>query len=92
MQTEKEQFRNYLKKTGIIDSLTRVFTTLYETQEKPQDPTDWLKSNLGQIIGVDIIALEKENEELKEKVKELNKLIKEQEKKEETSETNEIKE
>ncbi|PRP81557.1 hypothetical protein PROFUN_01070 [Planoprotostelium fungivorum] len=79
---EKEEFRNYLEKSGVIDALTKVLVGLYEEHEKPSDALDWIKKHLGSVIGVDIDALKKENEDLKkanaeltQKVEELNKKL-----------------
>jgi len=63
--SEKEEFRNYLEKSGVIDALTKVLVGLYEEHEKPADALDWIKKHLGSVIGIDIDALKKENEELK---------------------------
>jgi len=83
---EKEEFRNYLEKSGVIDALTKVLVGLYEENEKPADALDWIKKHLGAVIGVDIDALKKENDELKktkieltQKVEELSKKLSEQE-------------
>jgi hypothetical protein len=73
MQSEKDQFRTYLKKSGIIDALTKVLVAVYEDQEKPKDSVEFLKKHLGPVIGVDIEALEKENAELKAKIEQLSK-------------------
>jgi regulator of replication initiation timing len=89
MQTsEKEQFKNYLKKSGIIDVLTKVLASLYEEQDRPKDAIEFLKRHVGAVIGVDIEALQRENNELKLKVKELTKRIEELQQLKATANTN----
>lgn len=62
---EKEEFRNYLEKSGVIDSLTKVLVGLYEEPEKPSDALDFIRRHLGSAIGIDIDGLRQENQELK---------------------------
>ena len=45
--------------------------SLYEEPEKPSDALDYVRKQLGSIVGVDIDGLRKENEQLSTKVKEL---------------------
>jgi len=79
---EKEEFRNYLEKSGVIDSLTKVLVGLYEESEKPSDALDFIRRHLGSAIGIDIDALKQENQDLKtqnaellQKVEELTKKL-----------------
>jgi len=69
--SEKEEFRNYLEKSGIIDALTKVLVGLYEEHEKPVDALEWMKSHLGSVASFEVDALKKENEELRKKNAEL---------------------
>lgn len=75
--SEKEEFRNYLEKSGVIDALTKVLVGLYEENEKPNDALDWIKKHLGSVIGVDIDALKRENEELKKAKHDLTQRVEE---------------
>ena len=34
-EQKKEEFRKYLEKSGVIDSMTRVLVGLYETPDRP---------------------------------------------------------
>ncbi|EHB00256.1 C-Myc-binding protein [Heterocephalus glaber] len=42
-----EQFRRYLEKSGVLDTLTKVLVALYEEPEKPNSALDFLKHHLG---------------------------------------------
>eukprot|EP01111_Echinosteliopsis_oligospora_P009108 TRINITY_DN260_c0_g1_i1.p1 TRINITY_DN260_c0_g1~~TRINITY_DN260_c0_g1_i1.p1 ORF type:complete len:102 (-),score=39.94 TRINITY_DN260_c0_g1_i1:52-357(-) len=89
---EKEEFRNYLEKSGVIDSMTKVLVGLYEEPEKPSDALDFIRRHLGSAAGVDIDGLKQENLDLKsqvaeltQKVEELTKKLQENEEKKETA-------
>lgn len=55
IDNKKEDFRKYLERNGVIDTLTKgnnksynpVLVGLYEEPEKPDSPTDYIKSFLG---------------------------------------------
>mmetsp|Transcript_31622 Transcript_31622/g.58099 ORF Transcript_31622/g.58099 Transcript_31622/m.58099 type:complete len:97 (-) Transcript_31622:87-377(-) len=63
--SQKEEFRKYLEKNGIISQLTRVLVGLYEEPERPANAVDYIKKYLGAPSGVDVEELRAENEELK---------------------------
>ena len=46
IESKKDDYRNYLEKTGVVDKLTRVLVALYETNEKPQNALEFIKKNL----------------------------------------------
>ncbi|KAJ8389405.1 hypothetical protein AAFF_G00119430 [Aldrovandia affinis] len=46
-ESRREQFRRYLEKAGVLDSLTSVLVALYEETEKPNNALDFLKQHLG---------------------------------------------
>ncbi|KAJ8405037.1 hypothetical protein AAFF_G00329580 [Aldrovandia affinis] len=46
-ESKREQFRRYLEKAGVLDSLTSVLIALYEENEKPNNALDFLKQHLG---------------------------------------------
>jgi hypothetical protein len=79
--SEKEEFKNYLEKSGVIDALVKVLVGLYEEYERPNDALDWIKKHLGSAIGTDIELLKKENEDLKKINNDLNQKIEELSKK-----------
>jgi len=84
---EKEEFRNYLEKSGVIDSLTKVLVGLYEEPEKPSDALDFIRKHLGSAIGIDIDALRQENQDLKTQNVELRQQVEELTKKLEAKES-----
>mmetsp|Transcript_59293 Transcript_59293/g.190782 ORF Transcript_59293/g.190782 Transcript_59293/m.190782 type:complete len:98 (+) Transcript_59293:93-386(+) len=63
--SQKEEFRKYLEKNGIIAQLTRVLVGLYEEPERPANAIDYIKKYLGAPTGVDVEELRAENDELK---------------------------
>lgn len=71
MENKREAFRKYLDDGGVLDSLTRVLVALYEEPENPEDPLEYIKQFLGSPNGIDVDSLQKENEELKEQVTQL---------------------
>eukprot|EP00005_Dracoamoeba_jomungandri_P004543 CAMPEP_0174254762 /NCGR_PEP_ID=MMETSP0439-20130205/4100_1 /TAXON_ID=0 /ORGANISM="Stereomyxa ramosa, Strain Chinc5" /LENGTH=95 /DNA_ID=CAMNT_0015336563 /DNA_START=16 /DNA_END=303 /DNA_ORIENTATION=- len=62
---DKEEFRDYLERSGVIDTLTKALAGLYEEKEKPASPLDFVKQHL--LLGEEsnLAALEKENKSLK---------------------------
>ncbi|VEU43531.1 unnamed protein product [Pseudo-nitzschia multistriata] len=63
--SKKEEFRNYLEKSGVLDTLTKVLVGLYEEPERPSNAIEYIKRYLGAPKNVDVIALQRENEELR---------------------------
>mmetsp|Transcript_36483 Transcript_36483/g.100471 ORF Transcript_36483/g.100471 Transcript_36483/m.100471 type:complete len:98 (+) Transcript_36483:82-375(+) len=70
--SQKEEFRRYLEKNGIISQLTKVLVGLYEEPERPPNAIDYIKKYLGAPTGVDVEEMRVENEELKRKNAELD--------------------
>lgn len=68
-ESKREEFRKYLEGAGVLDALTKVLVGLYEEPDKPRDPLDFLKQHLhaGMPESIDIEALKKEVEELKQR-------------------------
>ncbi|XP_074543221.1 C-Myc-binding protein [Halichoeres trimaculatus] len=46
-ESKREQFRRYLEKTGVLDTITSVLVALYEENDKPNNAVDFLKLHLG---------------------------------------------
>ncbi|KAM4568394.1 c-Myc-binding protein-like [Fundulus diaphanus] len=67
--SKREHFRRYLEKTGVVDSLTSVFVSLYEQQEKPANALEFVKQHLGTVdlTSADTEALKQEVSNLRER-------------------------
>ena len=77
--SEKEDFKSYLEKTGVVDLLTKVLVNLYEQSDRPVDALEFLKA---QMMTGDVDRLKREiedlkaaNSELKQRVIELTKQL-----------------
>ncbi|XP_023119893.2 C-Myc-binding protein [Amphiprion ocellaris] len=46
-ESKREQFRRYLEKSGVLDTITSVLVALYEETEKPNNALDFIKLHLG---------------------------------------------
>jgi len=64
-EAKKEDFRKYLEKSNVIDSLTKVLVNLYEEPERPDKPMEFIKKALGGPVQADVDALRNENDALK---------------------------
>merc|ERR1712224_73482 len=73
--SQKEEFRKYLEKNGVISQLTRVLVGLYEEPERPVNAVDYIKKYLGAPTGVDVEELRAENDDLKAKNAELEQKV-----------------
>uniref|UniRef100_UPI0037E91D27 c-Myc-binding protein-like n=1 Tax=Semicossyphus pulcher TaxID=241346 RepID=UPI0037E91D27 len=71
--TKREQFRRYLEKAGVVDSLTSVLVALYEQQERPSNALEFVKQNLGAagLDSTDTEALQQEVLDLRQKCERL---------------------
>ncbi|XP_020795974.1 c-Myc-binding protein [Boleophthalmus pectinirostris] len=70
--SKREQFRRYLEKGGVIDSLTSVLVNLYEQQEKPTNALEFVKQHLGAVAdSSDTDSLEQELADLRQKCAQL---------------------
>lgn len=76
---KKEEFRKYLEKSGVIDALTKVLVGLYEEPERPPSAVDYVRKYLGSssTSNVDVDALRNENEELRNRIRELSRTVEE---------------
>ncbi|XP_011869666.1 PREDICTED: C-Myc-binding protein-like [Vollenhovia emeryi] len=70
---KREEFRKYLDECGVMVALTKILVSLYEETEKPPDPVDYIRRNLGGIVTdtSDIDSVKKELEESKATIAEL---------------------
>jgi FtsZ-binding cell division protein ZapB len=71
-EAKREEFRKYLEKNGVLDALTKVLVGLYEEPDKPNDALEFVKKHLHSGAGgVDAEVLQREVEELRERVQAL---------------------
>jgi hypothetical protein len=43
--SKREEFRKYLEKTGVLDAFTKTLVELYEENEKPNEPLQFVKNS-----------------------------------------------
>ena len=77
MESKRENYRKYLESGKVMDALTKALVSLYEEPEQPEDPLNYIRQCLGASEGVDVDALVRENQELKEQIQNLTKQIEE---------------
>ncbi|XP_061920057.1 c-Myc-binding protein-like [Entelurus aequoreus] len=70
---KREQFRRYLEKAGVVDSLTSVLVALYEQPEKPNNALEFVKQHLGTpgLNAADTEALQQEVMDLRQRCERL---------------------
>ncbi|KAL7630553.1 UNVERIFIED_CONTAM: hypothetical protein RMT77_019039 [Armadillidium vulgare] len=77
MEPEREKFRAYVEKSGLMSTLTNVLVTLYEEPNKPKDALTYVLESLGaqrcdvkkiELLEEKVKELEKENESLREQL------------------------
>lgn len=79
--SKRENFRQYLEAGKVVEALTGALVALYEEPEQPADPLNYIRQILGANESVDIDALVRRNQELKEEIASLNHQIQEIEEK-----------
>ena len=82
IEAKKDEFRAYLEKTGVVDQLTKVLVSLYEENDKPSNPLEFIKRNMSAPEEIDqdnlkneYLRLKEENEKLKQRVTDLQKQL-----------------
>ncbi|KAL0221134.1 hypothetical protein RCL1_000988 [Eukaryota sp. TZLM3-RCL] len=72
---KKEEFRKYLEKCGIIDTLTKALVALYEEPDRPTNGLEYLRQYLDSSSSssgsAEVDSLRQENEDLKRQNQEL---------------------
>nr|ACO15451.1 C-Myc-binding protein [Caligus clemensi] len=71
IDAKREEFRKYLEREGILQSLTSVLVSLYEEPEKPKDGLLYLKNNFAR-GSANAVPLPPQNDEELAKLKEQN--------------------
>ncbi|CAF0857639.1 unnamed protein product [Adineta ricciae] len=72
-ESKREEFRRYLEKGGVVDSITRALVALYEEAEKPHNASEFVRRYMG-ATGPDTAEMETIKNELmvtREKYEEL---------------------
>ncbi|GAB4836039.1 hypothetical protein Ancab_000956 [Ancistrocladus abbreviatus] len=46
-EAKKEAFRKYLDSSGVLDALTKVLVALYEQNDRPTSPIEFIQQKLG---------------------------------------------
>lgn len=72
IDAKREEFRKYLEKEGVLESLTKALVALYEEPDKPSDALSFVRNNFAasemQTIKAQLENLTKENDQLKNKI------------------------
>jgi hypothetical protein len=74
-ETKRENFRKYLETGNVMETLTRALVSLYEEPEQPSDPLNYIRDAIGAGEGVDVEALVRKNQDLKEEIASLKQQI-----------------
>ncbi|XP_050527082.1 c-Myc-binding protein-like [Daktulosphaira vitifoliae] len=62
LDVKREEFKNFLETAGVLTALTNVLIKLYELDEKPVDPLEFMRNHMTEII-TEKVELEKLKEE-----------------------------
>lgn len=54
-----------------MDTLSKIIVSLYELQEKPEDPLQYIQDYLGSSNGIDMPAIRAENAKMAKRIEEL---------------------
>ena len=77
LETKREQFRAYLEKEGILESISKALVTLYEESDKPKEALAFVRKNIAAAeldsMKAQVESLSQENEKLKSEVASLGK-------------------
>ncbi|XP_065218025.1 c-Myc-binding protein [Planococcus citri] len=46
IDSKREEFRKYLETAGVMDTITRILTMIYECTDKPADPLQFLRDEI----------------------------------------------
>ncbi|CAH8501194.1 unnamed protein product [Dicrocoelium dendriticum] len=73
--SKREEFRKYLEKSGVLDTLTRVLVGLYEEPEKPENALEFIRKHMRTDCPdtAEVEAMRVELAELRKKVEMLEK-------------------
>ena len=74
-ESKKDEFRDYLERTGVIDQLTKILVYLYEENDRPSNPLEFIKRNLSDPEEIEQDNLKSENKSYKEENEKLKKQL-----------------
>ena len=77
MDNRRAEFRRWLDYEGILDAFTKLFVTLYEEPQWPDDATGYARGFFGSTTRAEIDEAVAENTRLKEEVKAVEQKIEE---------------
>lgn len=78
IDSKRDEFRKFLERSGLIDLVSKCFIKLYEETDKPENPIDYFRENIGdamkekmtiKLLQAELEEVKRENEELKKKLK-----------------------
>lgn len=69
-ESKRDEFKRYLEKSGVMDSLTRVLVSLYEEADRPANAIEYFLEKLanGNPAKKELESLQEEMNEMKKKV------------------------
>lgn len=78
IDSKRDEFRKFLERAGLIDLVSKCFIKLYEETEKPENPIEYFRENIGDALKekMKIKMLQAELEEAKKEIEDLRKKIK----------------
>lgn len=71
----RNEFREYLDKSGVLGQLTRIMVELHDEPVKPDNPLEYIRHYLGAPVDIDLDSIRAENDELRRKNEELEATI-----------------
>lgn len=81
IDSKRDEFRKFLERAGLIDLVSKCFIKLYEEPEKPENPIEYFRENIGDVLKekMKIKMLQAELDEAKKEIEELRRKIKKDE-------------
>ena len=73
IDSKKAEFKQYLEKTGAVDQLTKILVQLYEQRDKPQNPVEYVRRNIGGAPDVDEQKMQEQYERLQDENEKMKK-------------------
>lgn len=72
VDAKREEFRKYLEKSGVLETLTKSLVSLYEEPSKPTDALGYMRNNF---TGTDIALIQTQMDNIKQENDELQKQV-----------------